>query len=93
MEPHRIARPTSAKKNTVERWSEEAADRRRREGEQAEGKDAWGPEWLVDNGGWRRQEQSVDGATSNKRERGEEEDAVMMLAAMLLCWEASGRRH
>ena len=125
MEPHRIARPTSTKKNTVERrggviredekrtaggpphwrrwrakemtekgvrrrWhqrqrragrqprSEEAADGRRREGEQAEGKDAQGPEWLVDNGGWRRQERSVDGATSNKRERGEEEDAVTM---------------
>ena len=135
MEPHRIARLTSAKKNTVERrggviredekwtaggpphwrrwrakemtekgvrrrWhqrqrragrqprSEEAADGRRREGEQAEG-----PEWLVDNGGWRRQERSVAGATSNKRERGGEEDAVTMSAAMLLRWGADGRLH
>ena len=58
-----------------------------------EGKDARGPKWLVDNGSWRQQERSVDGAASDKRERGEAEDAVTMSAAMLLRWGAGGQRH
>ena len=35
----------------------------------------------------------MDGAKIDKRERGEEEDAMTMLAAMLLRWGAGGQRH
>ena len=41
-----------------------------------------GPEQSVKNVGWQRQEQAVDGV--NKSRQGGEEDAVRMLAVMLL---------
>ena len=47
---------------------------------------------MVDNGGWWRQERSVDGAMSNKREPGEEKDAVTILVVMLLCWGGEASR-
>ena len=64
------------------RRSEQEADGRLREEEQAAYEEARGSEQSVDNGSWLWQEQAVDGATSNYRGRGEEEeDAVTMSAA------------
>jgi hypothetical protein len=64
--------------------SRQAADGQRQEGEQAEDKDARGLERSVDNGGWWRQEGSVNGVRATRENGGREEEAVTISEVMLL---------